>query len=159
MAARMFNESGELVGERERALQTICQLVDESGVDPGPGFWVEVERMRTSELYVRIRKLAQEAIVDEHARWSDLVVLALDELETGTTMSAGSLRDEILLALDRLKAAAIRTASAGSTVDVAMRHIYGIPQKPQAAASRDFSVMTIDEIEHLARFRAAHANN
>ena len=47
MAASIFNESGELVGERERALQTICHLVDESGVEPGPWFCVEVARMGT----------------------------------------------------------------------------------------------------------------
>ena len=80
MAASIFNEAGELVDERERALQTICHLIAESGAEPGPGFWLDVERMHIRELYVRIRELAKINIAREHAKWSDLVVLALEEM-------------------------------------------------------------------------------
>lgn len=159
MATSMFNTSGELVGERERALQTICHLVDESGAEPEPGFWVEVERMRLSELYARIRKLVEKTIVKEHAKQSDLVVLALAETDERTSMGTDSQADEILTALDRLKDAAVRTATEESTVDVVMGHIYGTLQKPLATVGRDFSTRTIHEIEILSRFRAAYTNN
>lgn len=159
MAVSIFNELGELVGERERALQTICHLVDESGEEPGPGFWVDVERMHTSELYVRIRKLAEKTIVDEHAKWSDLVVLAFEEMQERTTVGTPSQGDEILAAVDRMKAAAVRTAREGSTVDAVMNHIYGTPQKTQAGVRRDFPKLAFEGIQLLSGFRGDYTNN
>ena len=159
MVASIFDESGELVDERERALQTICHLIEESGVEPGPRFWVDVERMQTRELHFRIRSLAEETIVKEHAKWSDLVVLALEELEDRATAEVTGRGDEILAAIDQMKTAAIRAINEGSTIDVVMNHIYGTPRKTRAAVKRDFSTLTIDEIKLLSRFRAVRPKN
>ena len=159
MAASIFNESGELVDERERALQTICHLIDESGAEPGPGFWLDVERMHTSELYVRIRKLAKKNIADEHAKWSDLAVLALEEMEDRTVMGTTCRADEILAAIDRMKADAIRTVNEWSTVDVVMNHIYGTHRETRAAVNRDVATLIVDEIKLPLGIRADHTNN
>lgn len=159
MVASIFNESDELIDERERALQTICHLIDVSGIEPGPGFWVDLERMQTRELYFRIRSLAEETIVNEHAQWSDLLVLALEELEDGTTAGTTCRGDEVLAALDQMKTAAMRAVGEGSTVDVVMNHIYGTPQDTGAAVKRDFSTLTIDEIKLLSGFRAMRPTN
>ncbi len=159
MAASIFDKSGELVDERERALQTICHLIAESGVEPGPGFWVEVEGMRTSELYVWIRKLTEKNIVDEHGKWSDLVVLALEEMEDRTTVGMTCQADEILAAVDRMKRAAVRTVNEGLTVDVVMNQIYGTHRETQAAVKWDFSSLTIDELKLPSGFRANYTNN
>ena len=159
MAASIFNESGELVDERERALQTICHLIDESGAEPGPRFWLDVERMHTSELYPRIRELAKKNIAHEHAKLSDLAVLALEEMEDRTTVGVTCRAAEILAALDRMKTAAVRAVSEGSTVDVVMNQIYGTHRETQSAVNRDFSTLTIDEIKLLSGFRAARPAN
>lgn len=159
MVASIFNESGELVDERERALQTICHLIDESGAEPGADFWLDVERMHIRELYVRIRELAKKNIAAEHAKWCDLVVLALEEMEDRPVMGTNCRADEILAALDRIKADAIRTVNEGSTVDVVMNHIYGTHRETRAAVNRDFSTLTVDEIKLQLGSRADHTNN
>lgn len=159
MAESIFNESGELVDERERALQTICHLIDESGAEPGPDFWLDVERMHIRELYVRIRELAKKHIAAEHAKWSDLVVLALEEMEDRTVMGTNCRADEILAAIDRMKADAIRTVDEGYTVDVIMNHIYGTHRRIRAAVNRDSSRLTVNEIKLQLGSRADHANN
>ena len=159
MVATIFNESGELVDDRERALQTICHLIEESGVEPGPGFWVDVERTQTPELYLRIRSLAEETIVNEHAKWCDLVVLALEEVEDRTKAGATCRGDEMLEVLDQVKAAAIRAIHEGLTVDAVMYHIYGTLRETGAAVKQDFSTLTIDEIKLLSGFRAVRPTN
>ena len=159
MVARIFNESGDLDDERERALQTICHLIEESGVEPEPGFWVDVERMRTPELHLRIRSLAEKTIVSEHAKWCDLVVLALEEFEDRTTAEATCRGDEILAALDQMKTSAIHSVNEGSTVDVVINHIYETSRKTGAAVKPDFCTLTIDEIKLLSGFRAVRPTN
>lgn len=159
MTASMFNESGELVDERERALQTICHLIDESGAEPGPVFWLNVERMHIRELYVRIRELAKKNIAAEHAKWSDLVVLALEKMEDRTVMGNSCRADEILAAIDRMMADAIRMVNQGSTVDVVMNYIYGTHRDTRATVHRDFSTLTVDEFKLQLGFRADHTIN
>ena len=115
--------------------------------------------MHTSELYVKIRELAQENIVDVHTQWSDLVVLALEGMEDRATVAVPCRGDDILAALDRVKTAVVRTVNAGLTVGVFTNHIYGSHRETQAAVKRDFPTLIIDGIKFLSGFRADYTNN